>query len=206
MNYGMRFVTLYRRQGSRPSPRKRNSKKAKWLSEEALQIAVKRRKVKVKLLSHVWLLATPWTAAHQAPPSMGFYRQEYWSGLPLPSPALITEEDFLCLLALLWNSAFKLVYLSFSPLLFTSLLFTAICKASSDSHFAFLRFFFLRMILIPASCTMSQISVLYCAWNVLLVSLIFLKSSLVFPILFVSSISLHWSLKAFLALNICEVI
>ena len=43
-------------------------------------------KVKVKLLSHVWLLATPWTAAYQASPSMGFCRQEYWSGLPLPSP------------------------------------------------------------------------------------------------------------------------
>ena len=42
--------------------------------------------VKVKLLSHVRLLATPWTAAHQAPPSMGISRQEYWSGLPLPSP------------------------------------------------------------------------------------------------------------------------
>ena len=44
-------------------------------------------KVKVKLLSRVQLLATPWTAAHQAPLSMGFSRQEYWSGLPLPSPA-----------------------------------------------------------------------------------------------------------------------
>ena len=43
-------------------------------------------KVKVKSLSHVRLLATPWTAAYQAPPSMGFSRQEYWSGLPLPSP------------------------------------------------------------------------------------------------------------------------
>ena len=42
MNYGWKFMTLYRRQGSRPSPRKRNAKKAKWLSEEALQIAVKR--------------------------------------------------------------------------------------------------------------------------------------------------------------------
>ena len=42
MNYGWRFVTLYRRQGSRPSPRKRNAKKAKWLSGEALQRAVKR--------------------------------------------------------------------------------------------------------------------------------------------------------------------
>ena len=43
-------------------------------------------KVKVKLLSHVWLLATPWTSAYQAPPPMGFSRQEYWSGVPLPSP------------------------------------------------------------------------------------------------------------------------
>ena len=43
-------------------------------------------KVKVKLLSCVWLLATPWTAAYQAPPSMGFARQEYWSGSPVPSP------------------------------------------------------------------------------------------------------------------------
>ena len=45
-----------------------------------------KRKVKVKSLSHVRLLATPWTAAHQAPPSMGFSRQEYWSGAPLHSP------------------------------------------------------------------------------------------------------------------------
>ena len=45
-------------------------------------------KVKAKSLSRVQLLATPWTAAHQAPQSMGFSRQEYWSGLPLPSPWL----------------------------------------------------------------------------------------------------------------------
>ena len=43
-------------------------------------------KVKVMLLSDVWLLGTPWTAACQAPPSMGFSRQGYWSGVPLPSP------------------------------------------------------------------------------------------------------------------------
>ena len=43
-------------------------------------------KVKVKSLSRVQLLVTPWTAAHQVPPSMGFSRQEYWSGVPLPSP------------------------------------------------------------------------------------------------------------------------
>ena len=40
----------------------------------------------MKSLSRVRLLATPWTAAYQAPPSMGFSRQEYWSGVPLPSP------------------------------------------------------------------------------------------------------------------------
>ena len=43
-------------------------------------------KVKVKSLSRVRLFATPWTVAYQAPPSMGFSRQEYWSGVPLPSP------------------------------------------------------------------------------------------------------------------------
>ena len=45
-------------------------------------------KVKVKSLSRVQLLATQWTAAHQAPLSMGFSRQEYWSGVPLPSPTI----------------------------------------------------------------------------------------------------------------------
>ena len=44
------------------------------------------RKVKVKSLILVWLFAIPWTVAHQAPPSMEFSRQEYWSGLPFPSP------------------------------------------------------------------------------------------------------------------------
>ena len=43
-------------------------------------------KLKVKSLSRVRLVATPWTAGYQAPPSMGFSRQEYWSGVPLPSP------------------------------------------------------------------------------------------------------------------------
>ena len=48
MNYGMKFMALYRRLGSRPSPRKRNAKKAKWLSAEASEIAVKRREAKSK--------------------------------------------------------------------------------------------------------------------------------------------------------------
>ena len=53
------------------------------------------------------------------------------------------RKAFLSLLALLWNSAFRWVYLPFSPLPFASLLFSVICKASSDSYFAFLHFFFL---------------------------------------------------------------
>ena len=115
MNYGWRFVTLYRiREQDYPQGNKK-TKKAKWLSEEALQIAVQRRQVKskgekerythlnaeirkpfqhctaplihkVKSLSSVQLLVTLWTVAHQAPLSMGFSRQEYWSGLPFPSP------------------------------------------------------------------------------------------------------------------------
>ena len=44
--------------------------------------------MKVKLLSRVRPSETPWTAAHQAPPSMGFSRQEYWSRVPLPSPSI----------------------------------------------------------------------------------------------------------------------
>ena len=48
MNYGQRFMTLYRKKESRPSPRKRNAKKAKWLSEEALQTAVKNKKQRRK--------------------------------------------------------------------------------------------------------------------------------------------------------------
>ena len=69
------------------------------------------------------------------------------------------RKAFLSLLAILWNSAFKSVYLFYSRLPFASLLFTAICKASSDNHFAFLHFFSLGMVLIPASCTMSQTSI-----------------------------------------------
>ena len=56
------------------------------------------------------------------------------------------RKAFLSLLDILWNSAFRCLCLSFSPLLFTSLLFTAIWKASSDSHFAFLHFFSMGMV------------------------------------------------------------
>ena len=64
------------------------------------------------------------------------------------------KKAFLSLLAILWNSAFRSLYLSISPLLFASLLFSAISKASPDSHFAFLHFFSMGMVLIlsPVQC------------------------------------------------------
>ena len=59
----------------------------RWMDKEGVvHIHKGILKVKVKSLSRVRLFATPWTTAHQAPPSMGFSRQEYWSGLPFPSP------------------------------------------------------------------------------------------------------------------------
>ena len=63
----------------------------------------------------------------------------------------LLRKAFLSLLAILWNSAFRWEYLFFSPLPLASLLFSAICKASSDNHFAFLHFFFLGMVLISTS-------------------------------------------------------
>ena len=69
------------------------------------------------------------------------------------------RKAFLSLLAILWKSAFKWVYLAFSPLPLASLLFSGIFKASSDNHIAFLHFFLLGMVLISASYTMSRTSV-----------------------------------------------
>ena len=72
-------------------------------------------KVKVKSLSHVWPSVTPWTAAFQAPPSMGFSRQEYWSGVPLPSPIVIVVHPLNCewLFVTPWTAAVQ------APLSFT---------------------------------------------------------------------------------------
>ena len=58
--------------------------------------------MKAKSLSRARLFATPWTAAHQAPPSMGFSRQEYWSGVPLPSPILVIRKNEIMPLATIW--------------------------------------------------------------------------------------------------------
>ena len=71
----------------------------------------------------------------------------------------LRRKAFLSFLSILWNSAVRWINLPFSPLPFTSLLFSAIHKASSDNHFAFLHFFFWGMILITASYTMLRTSV-----------------------------------------------
>ena len=75
-----------------------------------------KRKVKVKSFSHVRPSATPWTAAFQAPPSMGFSRQEYWSGVPLPSPSWK-----LTILKIFCFSKSRALYLCVAPL-FTPIL------------------------------------------------------------------------------------
>ena len=64
-------------------------------------------KVKVKLLSCVWLFATPWTIAYYAPPSMGFSRQEYWSGLPFPSPKESCVQNYWCFWTVVLEKALK---------------------------------------------------------------------------------------------------
>ena len=67
-------------------------------------------KVKVKSLSRIRILATPWTAAYQAPPSMGFSRQEYWSGVPLPSLTYSLESYLWKLyISVLWFHFFSFI-------------------------------------------------------------------------------------------------
>ena len=68
------------------------------------------------------------------------------------------RKAFYSFLAILRNSAFRWIYLSFYPLPFVSFLFYAICKTSSDNHSAFLHFFFFGMVLITASCIMLRTS------------------------------------------------
>ena len=77
-------VRPYRRQPTRlPVPGILQARTLEWVAIPFS--SAWKWKVKVKSLSRVWLYVTPWTAGHKAPPSMGFSRQEYWSGVPLPS-------------------------------------------------------------------------------------------------------------------------
>ena len=81
--------------GSPPGPAVPGIPQAKTLEWVAISSSnAWKWKVKVKSLSRVWLLATPWTAAYQAPRSMGFNRHEYWSGVPFPSPKFPLKWDF----------------------------------------------------------------------------------------------------------------
>ena len=83
-------VQLYRQQPTRlPRPWDSPGKNTEVGCHFLLQCM--KVKSESEVLSRVRLLATPWTAAYQVPPSMGFSRQEYWSGLPLPSPPLCWE-------------------------------------------------------------------------------------------------------------------
>ena len=73
-------------------------------------------KVKVKSLSRVQLLTTPWTVAYQAPPSTGFSRQEYWSGVPLPLLiASFLETIIICKYLLICNCAYFLIVYCLFP-------------------------------------------------------------------------------------------
>ena len=88
-------------------------------------------KVKVKLLSRVQLLATPWTAASQAPPPMGFSRQEYWSWVPLPSPG---EYIYVCIYVQCF--CYFLVYFAFTRPHFLSGLLISPRPFFSSKHFS----------------------------------------------------------------------
>ena len=89
------------------------------------------------MLSCVWLFVTPWTLAQQAPLSMGFFRQEYWGGLPFPPPGDLPHQGIECTSPELQADSFPLA----PPL---APLSSAICKTLSDHHFAFLHLFFLQ--------------------------------------------------------------
>ena len=80
-------------------------------------------KVKLKSLSSIWLLAIPWTAAYQAPLSMGFSRQEYWSGVPLPSPNIGYQPTKS------FNSHWPVRRLAYCALLFVLNKLTPLCDA-----------------------------------------------------------------------------
>ena len=114
----------------------------------------------VPLVSH--FLEEISSLSHSVVPSTSFYCS--------------LRNAFLSLVAILWNSAFRLVYLSFSPLCFAFLLSSGICKASSESYFVLLNFFFLGMVLITTSCSVLHISIHSSSGTVSdLISLIYLS-------------------------------
>ena len=87
----------------------------------------------MKSLSHVQLLATPWTAAYKAPPSMGFSRQEYWSGLPLPSP--VVGNLGMIIIIKVNSKLHTIMYFFLSHLSFVNFCFSTVSQSvSSVTH------------------------------------------------------------------------
>ena len=98
-------------------------------------------KVKVKSLSRVRLLATPWTAAHQAPPSVGFSRQEYWSGVPLTFKLFSHMSDYCHFFVNLYTRAtsyvgrnFEAIYILITYSLFFNLCFFDLASTQNFWH------------------------------------------------------------------------
>ena len=118
---------------------------------------------------HLFLISS---ACVMSLPSLFFIVPTFAWNVPLASPIFLKrsiifllwfssislhwslKNAFLSLLAILWNSASSYVYLPFSSLPFLSLLFSAICKTSSNYHFAYLHFFFFDIVLVTTSCKM----------------------------------------------------
>ena len=91
-------------------------------------------KVKVKSLSRVQLFVNPWTVAHQAPPSVGFSRQEYWSGLPFSSPKLVVAQIYKIPVGFL--SVLQTLILRISLLIYSrnSICLLHVCHSSLIKH------------------------------------------------------------------------
>ena len=145
---------------------------SRWMTNQITLVRV--TKTSTVFSCHLFLISS---ASFRSIPFLSFFEPIFAWNVPLVSliflkrslafPILLfssislhwsLRKAFLSLLAVVWNSAFRCLYFSFSPLLYTSLLFTAICKASPDSHFTFLHFFSMGMVLILVSCTMSRTS------------------------------------------------
>ena len=103
-------------------------------------------KVKVKALSCVLLFTTPWTAAHQAPPSMGFSRQEYWSGVPLPSPKFLLYRFKLYRFIINLTSAFLNLSLNWTnsvlPMSKTEKFLDFVLLLDVTAHFNIFKYFY----------------------------------------------------------------
>ena len=197
MNCGMRFVTLYRRQWSRPFPRKR---KAKWLSEKALQIAVKRREVKSQGEKERYKHLNAEFQRIARRDKKAFFSNQCKE---------IEEKNRMGKTRDLFKKirdtkgTFHAKMGSIKDRNGTDLTEAEDIKKSGKIHRRTVQkrsSMYSCHLFLMSSASVSSIPFLsfiepIFAWNVPLVSLIFLKRSLVFPILLFSTISLHWSLK-----------